>query len=71
MIPIPLTALDKDGADHHLYVPAAMDLAIHAYSGTYSMSDGNGVSVGKQAAYAQPFNIPAGAQQFKQTITIH
>jgi hypothetical protein len=70
-MPIPLTAIDQSGADHHLNVPTGTKLILTAYSATYTMTDGNGAAIDKQAGYSLPINIPAGTAQLKETITIH
>lgn len=69
-LPIPKTAIDRSGADHHLTVPTDTDLVLVAYSPTYIIQDGNGKPADRSTGYVQTIRIPAGAQQHTETIRV-
>lgn len=68
--PIPKTASDAAGADHHLPVPPDTDLLFVAYSKTFKMTDITGAPIDQQAGLAKPIRISAFQAQLKEVITI-
>ena len=70
LVPIPMTASDKAGFDHHLQVPVGADLLFIAYSGFYSMTDGSGTPISKQNGLARTIHIPPAQAQQKEVVTI-
>jgi hypothetical protein len=70
MFPIPMTARDSAGFDHHLSVPAATDLAFTAYSNAFTITDTAGQLISQQAGESTTINIPTGQTQHKEVITI-
>jgi hypothetical protein len=70
-VPIPMSGIDGQGADHHIAVPADTDLVLLAFSASYSMTDANGVAINQQAGYSLPFKIPSGVQQLRESIAIN
>ena len=68
--PIPLTATDAKGFDHHLVVPSETDLTLIASSRTFDLTDENGRDVDRQTGIARTFRIPANRPQHREVINI-
>jgi hypothetical protein len=70
MFPIPMTARDAGGFDHHISVPAGTNLLFKAFSGTFRMTNGIGQSIGQQGGWSGTINVPSGQAQYQQVINI-
>jgi hypothetical protein len=70
MFPIPMTARDPGGFDHHIFVPAGASLVFKAFSATFQMTGGTGQLISQQAGQAVPINIPSSQSQYQQVINI-
>jgi hypothetical protein len=68
--PIPLTARDAAGFDHHLAVPAGANLVFTAMSNAFSLADNVGQLISKTAGLATPVAVPTGQTQVKQVINV-
>ena len=60
IIPIPMTARDSAGFDHHLPVPAGTDLGFAAFGSGFSMTDALGQAISQQTGLSNTVNIPVG-----------
>jgi len=70
MFPVPLTAHDKNGYDHHLKVPAGADLVFQAAGRGFAMSDENGKGIDNAQGLTKKVNIPPGQAQHKEIINL-
>jgi len=70
MLPIPVTARDNGGYDHHLSVPGDVDLVFTAQSDAFDLADSNGKAIGKQSGSVVTVHIPPGQKQHKEIINI-
>jgi hypothetical protein len=71
---IPQTKSDSTGADHHVYVPAGVDLSVIGVSLGFQISSNSAKAqaavVGGSPNVMMPVNIPTGATQHQETITV-
>jgi hypothetical protein len=70
VVPIPMTARDQGGADHHLAVPAGKDLKFIAVSNALSMTNSLGQDVSKPAGSSNSVNVPPGQTKHDEVINI-
>jgi len=70
MFPIPMTARDSGGFDHHMSVPVGTNLVFKAFSGTFQMTDGIGQSISQLGGRSVTINVPSGQAQYQQVINI-
>jgi hypothetical protein len=71
VFPIPMTAKDATGFDHHLRVPAGVDLTFAASSNALTLADNPGQAKKlKQGELSIQVNIPKGQTQHKEVIDI-
>ncbi len=70
MFPIPMVTKDSAGADHHLAVPAGVDLVFMAASQGLAATNSLGASISNQAGSSVTVNIPSGQTQHKEVINI-
>jgi hypothetical protein len=70
MLPIPMTARDPGGFDHHIFVPAGANFVFKAFSATFQMTGGTGQLISQQSGQAVPINISSGQVQYQQVINI-
>lgn len=70
MFPIPMTARDAGGFDHHISVPAGTNLVFKAFSSTFQMTNGIGQSISQQVGLSGAINVPSGQAQYQQVINI-
>ena len=70
MFPIPMTAKDSGGFDHHISVPAGTNFVFKAFSTMFQMTDGIGQSISQQGGRSATINVPPGQAQYQQVINI-
>jgi len=70
MVPIPMTASDKTGFDHHLTVPHNTDMLLAAFSSTFPLANAVGVAADPQKGINLSISIPASQAQHRETIQI-
>ncbi len=70
MLPIPVTAVDSAGADHHIAVPTGSNLLFVAFGAGLSLTDGSGAAINQQTGKAITINIPAGQAQLKEVVNV-
>jgi hypothetical protein len=62
-MPVNKTGSDGGGHDHHLTVPADVDLTLVVYSKAFALTDGNGAAIDADKGLSQKVNIPSGTKQ--------
>jgi hypothetical protein len=73
ILPIPATARDAGGADHHLAVPAETDFEFLAMSKVFALANGLGLPAQAQNGIngiTVAINIPKGQAQHRETVNI-
>jgi hypothetical protein len=71
VFPIPMTARDKTGFDHHLQVPVATNLVFMASSPALSLGNSQGQLASKGGTgLSSAVNIPSGQAQHEEVINI-
>lgn len=70
LVPVPVKATDKNGADHHLSIPADIPLKLVVYSRAFDLSDSGDRAIDKLNGMSTTVSIAAGAKQHKEVINI-
>src|SRR5262249_40319344 len=70
VIPAAVTGTDAGGFDHHVNVPADMDVQAFAYSAMFALTDEQGKGGDKKQGWVRTVRIGAGAKQKKIVVTV-